>query len=318
VLVRVLIDDVGARYSWPTAVRKARRAKIPVARFLPVHVPWFLSYSNLRNHRKILVVDGRIGFTGGLNIRAEHCLETAPGQARRGRTIRGRAIRDIHFRIVGPVVAHLQQTFARDWLCTTDERLSGEAWFPVIASAGDALARGIADGPDDDLDKLRMVLLGAIASAKSSISIVTPYFLPDAALIAALNVAAMRGVEVRIVIPAKTNLALVQWASNAQLWQLLERGCRIWLSDPPFDHSKMMVVDEQWSLFGSMNWDPRSLRLNFEFNVECYDAPLACGLGQIIDVTIQASRECTLSDADGRSLFVRLRDGFARVLTPYL
>jgi cardiolipin synthase len=281
---------------------------IPVARFLPVFVPWLFHYSNLRNHRKILVIDGSIGFTGGLNIREEHCLN---GKSRH-------PIRDMHFRVTGPVVAHFQETFARDWYCTTGERLTGDSWFPELGNAGDVLARGIADGPDDDFDKLRIVLLGAIASAHTSITIVTPYFLPDAPLIATLNVAAMRGIEVRIVIPRKTNLALVQWASTAQLWQLLERGCRIWQSDLPFDHSKIMIVDGHWSLFGSMNWDPRSLRLNFEFNVECYDPQLADSLTRIINATIDESRECTLSGLDGRSFAVKLRDGFARVLAPYL
>ena len=308
VLVRLLIDDVGARYSWPSAVRMAKRAGITVARFLPVFVPRWLSYSNLRNHRKILVVDGRIGFTGGMNIREEHCLERGTRHP----------IRDVHFRITGPVVSQLQDVFARDWFCTTGERLVGKEWFPAMDPSGTTYARGISDGPDDDLDKLRVVLMGAIASAHRSISIVTPYFLPDAALIATLNIASMRGIRVRIVIPEKTNLALVQWASTAQLWQLLRRGCRVWQSPTPFDHSKLMIVDDYWSLLGSMNWDPRSLRLNFEFNIECFDAPLASSLAGIVDGIIERSREITLGDVDGRSLAVKLRDGTARILSPYL
>ncbi len=308
VLVRLLVDDVGIRYSFPTIVGTAKRANIPVARFLPVLIPWLFHYSNLRNHRKILVVDGRVGFTGGINIREGHCLQRKPRHAER----------DIHFRIVGPVVAHLQQSFAQDWFSTTGEEIAGEAWFPKITSAGNSLARGIADGPDADLDKLRMVLLGAIASAQSSITIVTPFFLPDAALIASLNVASLRGVDVRIVIPEKPDVRLVRWASMAQMWQVLEHGCRVWRSKAPFDHSKLMIVDGQWTLLGSMNWDPRSLRLNFEFNVECYDAELATSLQKIVDASILESRECKLTDVDDRNLLVRLRDGFARVLTPYL
>lgn len=306
--VRLLIDDVGSRYSWPSAFRKAKRAGIPAARFLPVLVPWLFYYSNLRNHRKIIIVDGNLGFTGGMNIREEHCLDRKTKQP----------TRDVHFCVTGSVVSQMQQTFARDWYCTTGERLEGAIWFPEFKPTGTSLARGISDGPDDDHDKLRLVLLGAITSAKSSILIMTPYLLPDPALIASLNVAALRGVDVHIVIPEKTNLALVQWASTAQLWQLLKRGCRIWLSGAPFDHSKLMVVDKHWSLFGSMNWDPRSLRLNFEFNVECYDDALATTLTRIVETTIQGSRECKLADVDGRGMIVRLRDGFARVLTPYL
>ena len=308
VLVRLLVDDVGIRYSFPTIIGSAKRANIPVARFLPALIPWLFHYANLRNHRKILVVDGRVGFTGGINIRDGHCLQRKPRHAER----------DVHFRIIGPVVAHLQQAFAQDWFCTTGEELSGEAWFPEMTSSGSSLARGIADGPDEDLDKLRMVLLGAIASARSSIAIVTPFFLPDPAIIASLNVASLRGVDVRIVIPEKPDVRLVRWAAMALMWQVLEHGCRVWRSKAPFDHSKLMIVDGQWTLLGSMNWDPRSLRLNFEFNVECYDAELAGSLLGIVDASILESCECKLADVERRNLLIKLRDGFARVLTPYL
>jgi len=308
VAVRLLIDDVGARYSFPTIVRRARRAGVPVASFLPVAVPWWFHYSNLRNHRKLMVVDGQVGFTGGMNIREEHRVT---GGTRR-------PVQDLHFQIEGPVVGHLQEAFATDWYFTTGERLSGPRWFPEIAPAGDTAARGIADGPDEDFEKLRLTILGAIACAHSSLTIVTPYFLPDSALITQLNVAALRGVEVRIVLPGRTNLQLVQWASTAQLWQVLDRGCRVWRSPPPFDHTKLMIVDEAWALLGSVNWDQRSLRLNFEFNVECYDRELARQLLRLVDARIAGSREVTLAELDGRSLPVRLRDGCARIFTPYL
>jgi cardiolipin synthase len=180
------------------------------------------------------------------------------------------------------------------------------------------LGRGIPDGPDDDFENHRLTLFGALACARSSIIVVTPYFLPDAALITSLNVAAMRGVAVDIILPQKNNLALVQWASTAQLWELLERGCRVWLSPPPFDHSKLMVVDGLWSLVGSANWDPRSLRLNFEFNLECYSRELATSLTGFARSKLQHSRPVSLADVDGRSLPVRLRDGAARLLSPYL
>jgi cardiolipin synthase len=148
--------------------------------------------------------------------------------------------------------------------------------------------------------------------------IVTPYFLPDASLIAALNVAAMRGVEVDIVLPAENNLNLVKWASMALLWQVLQRGCRVWLSPPPFQHTKLMLVDGLWTLLGSANWDPRSLRLNFEFNLECYDRELAAALMARCRSTMERSRSLSLADVDGRSVPVRLRDGLARLLSPYL
>ncbi len=306
--VRVLIDDVGARYTWPSIEHALHAAGVPMARFLPTFLPGRWVYANLRNHRKIMVVDGREGFTGGLNIREGHDLALNPAYP----------IQDLHFQIRGPVVTQLQEVFATDWEFATGEVLSGDRWRATAEQVGTVLARGITTGPDGDLDKLRMALLGAIACAESSISIVSPYFLPDETLIAALNVAALRGVQVDIVLPGVNNLWLVQWASMAQLWEVLERGCRVWLTPAPFDHAKLMVVDRLWTLLGSANWDPRSLRLNFEFNVECYDSDLAGRLQDWIGHKIAAARRLTLEQIEGRSLPVRLRDGIARLLTPYL
>ncbi|MHB8765797.1 MAG: phospholipase D-like domain-containing protein, partial [Deferrisomatales bacterium] len=294
--VRVLLDDVGARYSWRPMPRALREAGIPVATFLPTRIPWRFQYSNLRSHRKILVADGVVGFTGGMNIYEGNCLELEPRHP----------VQDLHFRLTGPVVAQLQEAFAEDWAFCTGELLLGEPWFSTVERAGPVLARGITDGPDVDFEKLRLTILGAVACARSSILIVTPYFLPDASLVTALNVAALRGVAVDIVLPEENDLLLVKWASTALLGQVLERGCRVWLSPPPFDHTKLMVVDGLWTLFGSANWDPRSLRLNFEFNVECYDRELGALLaGQVRDKMNQ-SRQVSLADIDGRRLPIQL------------
>ncbi len=306
--VRVLIDDVGTRYTWPTIKSVLRRHHFRWATFLPSMLPWKLQYTNLRNHRKIVVVDGRIGFTGGMNIRVGH-LHSNPGKYPVG---------DLHFRLEGPVVSHLQDAFASDWHFTTSENLEGEKWFPEPTSVGPSLCRGIADGPELEFDKIQLTLQGAIDCAQKSMTIVTPYFLPEQALITALNVAAIRGVEVRIVIPEKNNLRLVQYACTAQLWQMLQRGCRVFLTPPPFDHTKLVIVDDLWTFFGSANWDPRSLRLNFEFNVECYDAGLARHLKCVIDEKIARSHETTLGEVDARPLWKRLRDGVCRLALPYL
>ncbi len=306
--VRVLIDAVGARYTWPSIEHALKAGGVRTARFMPTLLPGAWPYANLRNHRKVLIVDGTLGFTGGLNIREGHWLSLHPSHP----------IQDTHFRINGPVVSHLMEVFAEDWEFSTHETLSGETWFRSIESAGNMLARGITTGPDRDIDKLRITLLGAIACAESSVSIVSPYFLPDESLMMALNVAALRGVQVDIVLPQVNNLALVQWASTALLSELIERGCRIWNSPPPFEHTKLMVVDKFWALVGSANWDPRSLRLNFEFNVECYDAELAGRLQDGIDRRIAVSRRVTMADVQSLPLLVRLRNGITRLFTPYL
>ncbi len=306
--VRVLIDDVGTRYTWPSVKWRLREASIPFATFLPTLIPWKMHYSNLRSHRKIMVIDGRLGFTGGMNIR-QGTMESNCGR---------HPLCDLHFRVEGPVVAHLQESFVLDWEFCTGETLEGPAWFPNLASVGDVLARGIADGPELDFDKIRLTIHCAIDCAQRSIHIVTPYFLPDQTLILALTVAAMRGVDVNIYIPKKNNLLLVQWACTAQLWQVLQRGCKVWLTPPPFDHSKVMLVDDVWSMVGSANWDPRSLRLNFEFNLECYDRELAGQLLELVEIKRAASQPITLEDVDSRPLPIRLRDGIARLATPYL
>lgn len=306
--VRILIDDVGSRYTLPPITWTLRRRGLPHAKFLPTLIPWKLHYSNLRSHRKILVIDGDIGFTGGMNIRQGHRLSD-PGK---------HPIQDIHFRIEGPVVAHLRETFASDWEFCTGERLTGENWFQQLEPRGFTLCRGIPDGPEAQMEQLQYTLQCAIDCARKSIVVVTPYFLPEQALITALTVAAMRGVQVQIVLPEKNNLTMVQWACMGQLGQVLERGCRVWLSSPPFDHSKLVIVDGCWVLLGSANWDPRSLRLNFEFNVECYDRELAQAATQVAHEKMHSGRELQLAELQNRPLIWRIRDGIARLAQPYL
>lgn len=308
VQVRVLVDDAGARYSFPSIFSELRRRGIPTARFMPRFVLLRLAALNLRCHRKILVIDGKLGFTGGMNLREGNRLDRHPRHP----------IRDVHFRVEGPVVAQLQETFVEDWAWCTGERLDGPAWFPPLAPAGTILARAITDGPDEDLDRLVLTLNGAFAAARRSIRIVTPYFLPDATMVLALNTAALRGVAVDILLPAQSNLPFVQWASTALWWQVLLWGCRIWLTPPPFDHSKLLIIDEVWSFIGSSNLDPRSLRLNFEFNLELYSPELAGRLAALFDQRRCTAQLVTLEEVNSRPWPRRLRDGIARLATPFL
>ena len=307
--VRVLVDAAGARYSMPPITNDLRRSGVPSARFMSGLLTWRTPYMNLRNHRKVLVVDGMVGFTGGINIRAGHVI--ADGHAH--------PTSDTHFRVDGPVVSQLQHVFADDWEFTTGEAIAGDRWFPAIALRdGPVAARVIRDGPDHDLDRMTMAFQGALAVAKDSVRIVTPYFLPDRALISALNMCALRGVRVDIVLPQENNLKLVAWAAMAQMWQVLEWGCRVWMTRAPFDHSKLMVVDDALSLIGSSNWDPRSLRLNFELGVECYSTDLARRLNEQIDIGLVNAHELTLREVNARTLPIKLRDGVVRLAAPYL
>jgi len=310
VAVRVLIDAAGMRYSWPPITHKLRHARVPFARFLPSSLlaPWRVATINLRNHRKILVVDGRTAFTGGMNIRHGNVLAARPGSP----------VQDLHFCVEGPVVTRLQEAFANDWAFTTGEVLDDGIWFPESKECGQVIARVITDGPDADYDKLRWTLLAALTEAQTSVQILTPYFLPDTALVTALNLAALRGVRVDVILPSKNNLPFVQWASRALWWQVLERGCHIWLTPPPFDHSKLMIVDGHWVLIGSANWDARSLRLNFELNVEGYGREFARDMTAVIETKLVGAREVTLADVDARTMPGKLRDATARLFSPFL
>jgi len=306
--VRVLIDDVGTRYARPRIHRVLRKRSVPVAKFLPALLPRSFTHFNLRNHCKIMVVDGRVGFTGGMNIRQDSVLASNPKYP----------TKDLHFRVAGPVVAQLEEAFARDWAFTTGEKLEGSLWFPELEPEGETLARGITDGPDRDIDKLHWVFLAAIGAARRSIRIMTPYFLPDRVLMKALHLAAQRGVEVDIIVPEVGNLPVVRWAMWGFYRQVLRDGIRLWLTPPPFDHSKLFVVDGYWASIGSSNWDPRSLRLNFEFNLECYDEALGASLLDHVRQRLRDARLLTAEELDGRSLFLKVRDGTARLMTPYL
>ncbi len=308
--VRVLVDAAGTRYSFPPITWKLRHAKIPFARFLPSSLfqPWRVATINLRNHRKVLVIDGQIAFTGGMNIRHGNVLAEKPKSP----------VQDLHFRVAGPVVTRLQEAFVNDWAFTTGEILDGELWFPELKESGNVIARVITDGPDADYDKLRWTLLAALTEAQTSIQVITPYFLPDTALVTALNLAALRGVRVDIILPAKNNLPPVHWASRSLWWQVLQRGCHLWLTPPPFDHSKLMIVDGHWVLLGSANWDARSLRLNFEMNVECYGREFADEMELVIQKKLHGAHEVTLAEVDARTVPGKLRDAIARLFSPYL
>lgn len=306
--VRVLVDAMGARYSFPTVIRSLRRRGVPTARFMKSLSLAGLPFLNLRNHRKILVADGRTGFAGGINVRQGHRVKSDPKHP----------VRDLHFRVEGPIVSQLQAVFAADWAFTTGEKLAGEAWFPRPEPAGAVLARLTPDGPDEDIDKVRWSFMGALSAARESVKIVTPYFLPDQDLVTALSAAALRGVEVEILLPGENNLPYVQWASQGQLWQVLEHGCRVWFARPPFDHSKMVLVDGGCALVGSSNWDPRSLRLNFELNLELYDADLCARLDALFEEKREGAREIDPEAWGKRPLPHRVRDAVARLALPYL
>jgi cardiolipin synthase len=312
VQVRVLIDAVGAKYSSPPITRLLKASGVPVARFLPTAIGMRLVYANLRSHRKLLVVDGSLALAGGMNIRAGFMTAFA-GDKRAN---------DTHFKVTGPIARQLMNSFANDWEFTTRESLPTTPWFEFTphAQSGDDVtpARVVTSGPDRTMGSNLSMILGALSVARYHVRIQSPYFLPDLVLIAALVTAARRGVTVDVLIPGHNNLKLVGAAMEAQLEMLIKEGVRVWRTGGAFDHSKLLTIDNQWSYVGSSNIDPRSLRLNFELDLEVYSRALANQLSQRIDSKIAHGKLVTLSELRAVSFLVRLRNRLIWLVSPYL
>ena len=231
-----------------------------------------------------------------------------------------KATRDTHFCFEGPIVAQLMAVFAHDWRFTTREVLPVDEWCGKQwdAANGTVPARGIRSGPDRNIGSNHSMLLGAFAVAQSHIRIQSPYFLPDITLLGAIATAARRGIQVDIVLPGENNLRLVSYAMMAQIDQVIKSGCRVWLNQDTFNHSKLITVDGAWSYIGSSNIDPRSLRLNFELDVEMYDRNLAQQISTQIDAEINHAQRLTLDQIQALPFVKKLRNKMIWLASPYL
>ena len=306
--VRLLVDGFGgSAYSLRKPWKKLSARGVRVARFLPPRLfPPNFSI-NLRNHRKVLICDA-IGFTGGMNIADNHLTRGYRGD-----------VRDVHFRCTGPIVRQLRRSFMLDWGFATGvyDPLPQDSE-PCENSDNACLCRVILDGPGSEADTLNDLFCGAVNCARRSVRIMTPYFLPSHDLMSSLRSAAMRGVDVRIVLPGYNNLPFVHWASFRLLPTLLEAGVRIWHQPPPFAHTKLLAVDGYYSQIGSANLDARSLRLNFELNMEVFDPRFHDLLVRHMREAAGRGREMTLARLTARSLPLRLRDAACWLFSPYL
>lgn len=309
--IRVLIDAVGSKYSRPPIIRLLRRKGITAALFMTNPLGMKMPYANLRSHRKILIVDGRHGFTGGMNIREGFVSALA------GRNVAS----DTHFQVEGPVVLQLTSVFAHDWEFTTQETLPYAVWCSdemKNVPQPSVPARCVRSGPDRFINSTHNMLLGAFAVAQRHIRIQSPYFLPDQILLGALNTAARRGIQVDVVIPGHNNLRLVDYAMTAQLDQIIRNGCRVWRASGNFNHSKLITIDGGWSYVGSSNMDPRSLRLNFELDIEVYSHELAAQIELMIDSEIERADPCSLAELAALPFRKRLRNKIIWLASPYL
>jgi cardiolipin synthase A/B len=305
--VRVLIDGYGDLYYFPRGSARLKKRGLKVRRFLPFMLIPPSAYLNLRTHRKILAIDGRVAFVGGMNIGDHHLAAVATNPRR---------VVDLHFRLTGPIVAQLEGVFLRDWAFTAREQLAPTA--AAYDSTGNAICRAVTDGPNEDVDKITLSLLSAVSAARRSVSIMTPYFLPPRELIGVLQAAALRGIDVNIILPARNNLFFVHRATRSMLWELLQHGVKVYYQPPPFVHSKLFLIDERYAQVGSANLDPRSLRLNFEIMIEIYDEGFAGQMSAHFDAVKRKSAQITLSDVDNRPLHTRLVDAAFWLFSPYM
>lgn len=305
---RLLLDFIGCWRIPRRFLAPLREAGAQVAWSLPM-LPFRGRWRvNFRNHRKIAIVDGRIGFTGSQNIGDEY----------RGRLRRLGPWRDTHLGIEGPAVLHLQEVFAHDWFFTTKQELIGHRYFPEPQVSGEHIVQIAPSGPDQRERVLHQLLLAAVNSARSSVCIITPYFVPDTAMIFALQSAAYRGVCVRLLIPANADHRVVLWAGRSFYHELCSAGVEVYEHNRMMLHSKVVILDEDWAMVGSANMDERSFRLNYELTTILYSRAMAEDLFQDFESLIENSCRITPSDPAQVPFGESIRLGLARLASPML
>lgn len=306
--VRIIIDDVG---SWGLSnkfIRELRNNGVEIYPFMEVRFPRLTSRVNYRNHRKIAIVDGKIGFLGGINF-ADRYLE---GIKRIG------PWRDTHLRIEGDAVKCLQIVFSSDWYIVIHENLNGELYFPVLPKREGVPVQISASGPDSDWDSIGQAFFSMIAGAKSKVYIVTPYLMPPREIVYALKTAAMRSVDVRILIPHKSDSRIPKWSSFSYVGDLLEAGVHIYFYQAGFIHSKYIVVDSVLSTIGTTNLDFRSLETNFEVNAFVYDKAFSIRLEKLFKLDLQNSMEVKIEEWKKRKWNHKVRESLAHLVSPLL
>jgi len=304
VKVHLVIDAVGSGKMDAAQLQEMRDARVEVERYRSLR--WYnLDRINNRTHRKLLIVDGKVGFTGGVGI-ADKWDGDADDPDH---------WRDTHFRVVGPVVAQMQATFVEHWLSTRGVLLQGEDYFPELASAGSMPAQMVRSAADDGTESVRLMYLLSIASARKSVLLANSYFVPDELSVRTLVEARRRGVDVQILVPGAEIDSEVTRAASRRKWEpLLEAGIAIYEFQPTMFHCKVMVVDDQWVSVGSTNFDSRSFRLNAEANLNVIDRGLALQERRAFAKDLLRSRRITLDEWRARPWYDRMGDWFAGLL----
>ena len=308
--VRLLYDDFAC---WRLKIRGAflkelKEAGVKCAAFLPTKFPIFGGQLNYRNHRKIAVIDGKISYTGGLNIGDEYM----------GKFKKFGYWRDSHIRIRGIATHMLQLIFIIDWYLTTKELLNDEKYMPKMEIIGDTAIQVVGTGPDSKWEDIHYAFFAAISQAKKRVYIETPYFIPDESLLKAIKTAALSGVDVRIIFPQKIDHYLVNVASYSYLEEIMKAGGKVYLYQKGFIHSKVFLVDDDLASIGSSNMDLRSFMLNFEVNAFIYDRDYVNKIADQFYADQEDSIQLLEEDYRLRNMWVRLAESISRLFSPLL
>lgn len=307
VRVRVLYDDVGSWRVKAKFFREMRKAGIEIKPFFKVSFPQLANKLNYRNHRKVAVIDGKIGYIGGMNIADRYCDGLSWG-----------IWRDTHARIQGPAVYGLQTAFSIDWSFTTREFLSEARYYPPVEASGDTDIQILTSGPLGEWKEIAMSFLKAIANARECIYIQTPYFLPTDSLLKALQAAALAKVDVRLMVPRHSDSRLLQYASQSYLKDVLRAGIKVYFYEGGFLHAKSLVIDNEFSTIGSTNFDFRSFDHNFEINAFMYSPETNARMKKIFLNDMKQCKRITLSRWKRRPIYTKVVESFVRLMSPIL
>ncbi|WP_240377396.1 cardiolipin synthase [Bacillus piscicola] len=310
VIVRLMYDDMGSRTLKKKVFHQLKEAGGEVEVFFPKRLPLINLRLNYRNHRKLVIIDGKIGYLGGFNVGDEYL----------GLNPKFGYWRDTHLRMQGQVVKAIQTRFILDWNQATHHHYIHyeDRLFPVSAPVGDLAAQIISSGPDSEWQQIKNGYMKMIMAAKESIFIQTPYFIPDQSLMDALQMASLSGKDVRIMIPSKPDHPFVYWATYSHIGELLKTGARVYIYDNGFIHCKSIVVDGKVGSIGTANIDVRSFKLNFEVNAFMFHKPTAERMTAIFEQDMEKSWELTMERYQERSLWIRFKESISHLLSPIL
>ncbi|TWT24633.1 cardiolipin synthase [Planomicrobium sp. CPCC 101110] len=310
VKVRLLYDDMGSRRLSKRKFKEFINAGGEVEVFFPAIWPLINPRLNYRNHRKIVVIDGRVGYIGGFNVGEEYI----------GLSRKFGYWRDTHLKLQGSALHPLQTRFILDWnqASARNDIEYDDGYFPAIPEKGETTIQIVSSGPDEEWEQIKDGYLKLINMAEKSIYIQTPYFIPDASFYDAIRIAALSGIDVRIMIPNKPDHPFVYWATYSYAGQMLRAGARVFIYNNGFLHTKMIVIDGKASTVGTANIDVRSFKLNFEVNAFMYDQKVSTELAELFHHDMELSTELTYEKYYSRTRMIKTKESIARLLSPIL